>query len=396
MRFDLNDEQKLLQRTAREFFGTESPSATVRRLFEDNRFGREIWDGMAAQGWLGALIDEQHGGLGLSMADLFPILEEAGRHVAPVPLVESAVIAPLLLRRLADPALADEWLPEIAEGRLIATVALYEDADIVEPTRISVAARQQGDGWVLDGTKPLVAFGADANLFFVLARSSSDQTGLAGLTLFAIPATSAGLTATGLPFTDPTYRVAKLELKGVEVPARFVLGPVGQAAEALRPTIREARVAICAESVGGCQKVVDMSAEYAKQRVQFGRPIGSFQAIKHKLADMHATLESLRSLAYAATAALDAPETDDPIVEIAKAMSDDGYRFVSHEGIQVHGGIGFTWEHDAHFYYKRALRYGKTLGTSRQLMYEVGSLLSEGRGFEEYVPSEPLVPASVS
>jgi alkylation response protein AidB-like acyl-CoA dehydrogenase len=388
MRFDLNDEQKLLQQTARDFFAAESSSPVVRKLFAEDRFGREIWEGMAAQGWLGALIDEEHGGLGLSMADMFPILEEAGRMVAPVPLVESAVVSPTLIRCSADPGLAAEWLPRIAEGELIATVALYEDADIVEPTRISVAGQLRDEGWVLDGVKELVPFGADADLFLVLARTTPEEIGLAGLTLFAVPRQSAGLTASSIPFTDPTYRFAKVEFKSVVVPSQFVLGEADRGAQALKPSIRDARVALCAETVGGCEKVVAMCVDYAKQRVQFDRPIGSFQAIKHKLADMHANLESIRGLAYAATAALESEETDDPIVEVAKAMCDDAYRFISSEGIQVHGGIGFTWEHDVHFYYKRALRYSNTLGTSRQLMYEVGARLSQGQGFEEFEPVE--------
>jgi alkylation response protein AidB-like acyl-CoA dehydrogenase len=391
MRFDLNAEQHLLRQTARELFTVESPTRHIRALYDRDRFARPIWNAMAAHGWLGALISEEHGGLGLSLADLFPILEEAGRAVAPVPLVEAAVIVPMLIQRLADTARAREWLTCLADGSQLATIAWYEDADVLDPPRLSVSAEPGPAGWTLTGTKELVAFGADADLIVVLA--STPAGGRDGLTqarvpgLFVVPRTSPGLQVTRASHTDITVRFARLRFEGVHVPADHALGQPGWTAKVLAAAVQAARIALCAEMVGGAERVVEMSIAYAKQRIQFDRPIGSFQAIKHKLVDMHVQAEWIRGLAYAATPTLETDDQDDPIVEVAKAMCNDAYRFITHEGIQVHGGIGFTWEHDLHLYYKRALRYACTLGTSPQLMYEVGLALTQGRGYEEYTPT---------
>ena len=386
-RFGLTDEQKLLQETARKFFQHWFSRERIRAFVTKPSFDRRCWAEMSQQGWLGVLVPEPFGGAGLGVADIFPILEEAGRFLVPLPLVESAVTAPLLLEHQVDQRAAGRSLEAIAGGKSMASVALFEEADMVEPISISVRSHSEGEEFVLNGEKPLVAFGADADLIIVLARSSLGKTDLDGLTLFAVPVGVAGLKADTTPVTDVTYRFAKLRFDAVRVPFGNVIGEVDGAAELLMSMIRKARVALCAEILGGCQKVLEMCVEYSKQRVQFGRPIGSFQAIKHRLADMYLKAENARSAAYAAAKIVDGGIKDDPMPEVAKAICNDAYRYITTEGIQVHGGIGFTWEHDLHLYFKRALRYRNTLGTSPQLMYDIGLKLTSSGSFSDILTS---------
>ncbi|MBI2988251.1 MAG: acyl-CoA dehydrogenase [Deltaproteobacteria bacterium] len=378
MRFDLTEEQKLLEKDARNYCQGRFGRDALREFVSKPFFNKERWLEMANQGWLGAVVSEEHGGLGLGVGGIFPLLREAGKALVPLPLWESGVVASLLLGEQGDKDSGHRTLEALAEGRAIATVALFEEADIVEPTCVSLTARRDGDSFVLSGQKPIVAFGADADWLIVLARSDAGTTDLSGLTLFAVPANTPGVRATDLPMTDVTYRFAKVEFNEVPAAAGSVIGEVGNAAALLQRVIPRAQVALCAEMLGGCDKVLEMCVEYSKQRVQFGRPIGSFQAIKHRLADMYLKVSAAQGLAYAAVKEVDNGGGAGSLVKVAKAMCNDAYRFITHEGVQVHGGIAFTWEHDMHLYFKRALRYRNTLGTSSRLMYEVGLALAGG------------------
>jgi alkylation response protein AidB-like acyl-CoA dehydrogenase len=245
-----------------------------------------------------------------------------------------------------DDAAKKEYLPGIASGDTIATVALAEDSGKWDESGITTSATKSGDAWTLNGHKSFVLDGHTASLIIVPARTP------AGVSLFAVAGDAAGLTRTALSTMDQTRKQARLEFSGV--PGRLI-GSDGGGWDVLAKTLDLAAVALAAEQVGGAQKVLDMSVEYAKVRVQFGRPIGSFQAIKHKCADMLLEVESAKSAAYYAGWAAAEDSDELPVVAcLAKAYCSDAYFHATAENIQIHGGIGFTWEHPAHLYFKRA------------------------------------------
>jgi alkylation response protein AidB-like acyl-CoA dehydrogenase len=262
------------------------------------------------------------------------------------PYFSSVALAANALLTSGDDAAKKDYLPGIASGESIATLALTEPAGRWDEEGVTVAARGSGDSWVLDGTKSFVLDGHTADLLLVAARTG------AGVSLFGVAGDAPGLTRTPLATMDQTRKQAKVEFAGT--PARLV-GSDGAAWPGLSKTLDLAAVALAAEQVGGAQKVLDMSVEYAKVRVQFGRPIGSFQAIKHKCADMLLEVESAKSAAYYAGWAAAEDSDELPVVaSLAKAYCSDAYFHAAAENIQIHGGIGFTWEHPAHLYFKRA------------------------------------------
>jgi alkylation response protein AidB-like acyl-CoA dehydrogenase len=238
------------------------------------------------------------------------------------------------------------YLPGIASGETIATLAITEDNGKWDFSGIELKAAKKGDGWVLDGHKMFVIDGHIANLIIVAARTGK------GVSLFAVPGDAAGLTRTPLPTMDQTRKQARLEFSGT--PATLI-GTEGGAEAGLSKTLDLAAVALAAEQVGGAQRVLDSSVDYAKTRIQFGRPIGSFQAIKHKCADMLLEVESAKSAAYYAAWAAAEDSDELPVVaSLAKSYCSEAYFHAAAENIQIHGGIGFTWEHPAHLYFKRA------------------------------------------
>src|SRR5262245_42696283 len=372
MRFDLTEEQKILEKNARDYFSARYTREALRGFISKPAFDRARWQEIAGQGWLAALIEEKYGGLALKLGDIFPMLRAAGRTPVPLPLWESSVVAPLLLKEQKDEQARSQILAALAEGRAMATAALYEDADIIEPVKVSLRARRENGAYVLEGEKPIVSFGADADWLIVLARTDL------GLTLFVVGKDTPGIKAADVPATDVTYRFAKVEFNGARVGAGNLIGEEGKGGAQLKRVVPPAQVALCAEMLGGCDRVLEMCVEYAKQRVQFKRPIGSFQAIQHKLADMFTKASMAQGLAYGAVKEVDDGGSDGLVAKVAKAVCNDAYRFIAAEGIQAHGGIAFTWEHDMHLFFKRALRYRNTLGSSPRLFYEVGGALATG------------------
>jgi alkylation response protein AidB-like acyl-CoA dehydrogenase len=278
--------------------------------------------------------------------ELIVVLEEMGRSLMCAPYFSTVALAANAILTSGDDAAKKELLPGIASGDSIATLAFTEDNGRWDEGGITTAATRAGDGWTLEGHKMFVLDGHVANLLVVAARTP------AGLSLFAVEENAPGLTRTPLATMDQTRKQARLELSGT--PARLI-GADGGASAGLSKTLDLAAVALAAEQVGGAQRCLDMSVEYAKQRVQFGRPIGSFQAIKHKCADMLLEVESAKSAAYyAGWAAAEASDELGVVASLAKAYCSDAYFHAAAENIQIHGGIGFTWEHDAHLYFKRA------------------------------------------
>jgi alkylation response protein AidB-like acyl-CoA dehydrogenase len=346
--FAFSEEQEELRKSVRRFLEDKSASAEVRRLMETTEgYDPAVWSQMAQQlGLQGLAIPEEYGGSGYTYVELVVVLEEMGRALLCAPYFSTVVLAANALLSSGDDSAKKEYLPGIASGDTIATVALTEDSGRWDEAGVTLAATNSGRGWTLDGHKSFVIDGHTAKLILVPARTA------AGVSLFAVDGGASGLTRTALATMDQTRKQARLEFAGT--PAKLV-GTDGGGWTTLSKTLDLAAVALAAEQVGGAQKVLDMSVEYAKVRVQFGRPIGSFQAIKHKCADMLLEVESAKSAAYYAGWAAAEDSDELPTVAcLAKAYCSDAYFHAAAENIQIHGGIGFTWEHDAHLYFKRA------------------------------------------
>ncbi|MCB9373261.1 MAG: acyl-CoA/acyl-ACP dehydrogenase [Microthrixaceae bacterium] len=348
MNFAFSEEQEELRRIVRQFLETKSSEAAVREQMETERgYDEAVWAQMAEQmGLQGLIVPEEHGGSGFSYVELIVVLEEMGRSLLCAPYFSTVVLAANTLIHSGDDAAKADLLPGIASGETVATLAFTEPNGRWDEAGIEMTATQAGDGWTLDGTKMFVLDGHTADLVLVAARTS------AGVSLFSVAGDADGLTRTPLATMDQTRKQAKLELSGT--PARLV-GTDGEGWAVLERVLDLAAVGLAAEQVGGAQMCLDMSVEYAKVRVQFGRPIGSFQAIKHKCADMLLEVESAKSAAYyAGWCAAELNDELPSVASLAKAYCSEAYFHAAAENIQIHGGIGFTWEHPAHLYFKRA------------------------------------------
>ena len=348
MNFAFSEEQEELRRIVRQFLETKSSEAAVREQMETEAgYDTAVWSQMADQmGLQGLIVPEEFGGSGYSYVELIVVLEEMGRSLLCAPYFSTVVLAANTLIHSGDDGAKADLLPGIASGETVATLAFTELNGRWDEAGIEMTATAAGDGWTLDGTKMFVLDGHTADLVLVAARTG------AGVSLFAVEGGAAGLTRTPLATMDQTRKQAKLEFAGT--PARLI-GTDGGGWAVLERVLDLAAVALAAEQVGGAQMCLDMSVEYAKVRVQFGRPIGSFQAIKHKCADMLLEVESAKSAAYyAGWCAAELNDELPSVASLAKAYCSDAYFHAAAENIQIHGGIGFTWEHPAHLYFKRA------------------------------------------
>ena len=306
-----------------------------------------VWQQMADQMALQALaIPEQYGGQGFGFIEQVVVLEEMGRALLCAPYFSSCVLGANTLVFSGDEEAKRKYLPPIAAGTTRATLAFTEENGRWDETAVTMSASQKNGCWELGGTKTYVLDGHTADLILVAARTK------AGVSLFVVEAQAKGLTRTPLATMDQTRKQAKLEFSNV---AAQPLGEDGNGWAVVSTVLNLAAVALAAEQVGGAQKCLDMSVEYAKVRVQFGRPIGSFQAIKHKCADMLLQVEFAKSAAYyAGWCASEMNEELAQVASLAKSCCSEAYFCAAAENIQVHGGIGFTWEHGAHLYFKRA------------------------------------------
>jgi alkylation response protein AidB-like acyl-CoA dehydrogenase len=365
MYFDFSKEQYMARDSAREFLAERMPATRLRQLLEtETGFDGEVWKGLAELGWTSVLLPEEHGGLALSFLDLALLLEESGRALLPAPLVETAVMLPIALEG-ASPAQRQRWLPGIARGEVVATVALAGREGFPLPAGIAVRARRDGPDFVLDGEALLLPFGRAAQVVLTAARLGGGEADAAAL--FLVEPGDRGVSWQPLVGLDPTLRTDALRLEGVRLPADRLIGAPGPSRSALDRALAAGAAALALQAVGGAGRALEMAVEYAKVRQQFGRPIGSFQAIKHKCADMLVAYETARSGAYYAAWAVGAGAPDAGVAAaMAKATSTEMFRFVAAEAVQVHGGIGFTWEHDLHFYLKRAKYLEFALGTPAQ------------------------------
>jgi len=354
MNFGFNEEQELLRSTARKFFENECASQVVRTLMETPEgVTPALWSQLAEQGWLGLTYPEAYDGMGLGLVDLVVLMEEMGRAVVPGPYFSAVLLGGGIILEAGSDAQKKEWLPKIAGGQARVTLAWMEPSAELGPDGITLAAAEKGGSYVLSGSKLFVPDGHTADAIVVAARTGG--SGANGISLFLVPKGAKGLTVTLLPTMDQTRKLCEVTLKEVSLAAAARLGEIGGGWTAVARVLDRATVALCAEMCGGAQKVLDMTVEYAKIRQAFGRPIGSYQGVKHKAADMLVDVENSKSITYYAAWAMDEGVAEAPLaVSMAKAYVSDAYRRVSANGIQLHGGIGFTWEHDLHLYFKRA------------------------------------------
>ncbi len=349
MDFDLSKPQKLLQQSAREFFSRECKPERVRELMAtETAFDDALWRAMADQGFTGLTIPEEFGGLGLTPVDLIAVTEEMGRACLPGPFI-STLWAAELIARAGNEGQRKQYLEPIAAGELKATVALLEEDADWHPAAVSLRAEKEGKDYRLRGAKHFVNDAAVADVILCVARGDE------GLVLLPVPSNAAGLTITITAGIDATRKLYTVAFDGVKIPESDALAFTTKTQEALEAATRIATVALCAEMVGGMQWTLEQAVEYAKTRQQFGKPIGMYQAVQHQCADMFNYTEGARSAVYYAAWAV---AENDPsarlAVSVAKTHCSDAARETGNRGVQVHGGIGFTWEHNLQLYYKRA------------------------------------------
>ena len=377
MNFGFNDEQELLRSTARKFFENEVGSDTVRRLMDTPEgMTPELWTKLAEQGWLGLVFPDQYDGMGLGLVDLVVLMEEMGRAVVPGPYFSAVLLGGLAILEAGSEAQKKEWLPKVAAGERRVALAWMEPSAQLGPAGITLTAVEKGGRYTLSGTKLFVHDAHTADALVVAARTRPG-VGADGVSLFLLPKGTKGLEVTLLPTMDQTRKLCEVTLSDVVVGGDAVLGAVGSGWAPLARVLDRATVALCAEMCGGAQKVLDMTVEYAKIRQAFGRPIGSYQGVKHRAADMLVDVENSKSITYYAAWALDEGAAEAPLaVSMAKAYVSDAYRRVSAAGIQLHGGIGFTWEHDLHLYFKRAKGSEFTFGDATHHRERVAQLVN--------------------
>ncbi len=372
MDFAFSEEQEMLRRSAREFLAKECPPSVVRRLMDTpDAYDEALWKKIAGLGWTALGIPEEYGGVG-TFLDLVVVLEEAGRALLPGPFFSTMGLAVPAIIEAGTEAQKKKVLNAIAEGSARSTLALTEPAGRWDAHAIGLGAHQRSGGWQLDGVKTFVPDAGVADHIVVAARTRGE--GEDGITLFLVDHDMKRLEVKPLETLDQTRRWYEIRFDGAQVGADAVMGSADKAWPHLKRALEWATAALCAEMVGGVQKVLETSTEYAKTRHQFGKPIGIYQAVSHKLADMLVLSESGRSATYYAAWTVDADAPDRSLASsMAKAYVSDAYRKVAGDGIQVHGGIGFTWEHDMHLYFKRAKSSEVTLGDAtyhRELVAE--------------------------
>ena len=377
MNFGFNEEQELLRNTARKFFENECPSDTVRRLMETPEgINPELWKKLAEQGWLGLIYPESYDGMGLGLVDLVVLMEEMGRAVTPGPYFSTVLLGGLAILEAGSEGQKKEWLPRIAAGDKRVALAWMEPSAQLGPAGVTLTAVEKGGRYTLSGTKLFVHDAHTADALVVAARTRPGA-GADGVSLFLLPRGTKGLAVTLLPTMDQTRKLCEVACADVTVGADALLGAAGAGWAPLARVLDRATVALCAEMCGGAQKVLDMTVEYAKIRQAFGRPIGSYQGVKHRAADMLVDVENSKSITYYAAWALDEGSPEAPLaVSMAKAYVSDAFRRVAAAGIQLHGGIGFTWEHDLHLYFKRAKGSEFTFGDATHHRERVAQLVN--------------------
>jgi alkylation response protein AidB-like acyl-CoA dehydrogenase len=371
---EFTPEQDELRDGVRTVLTGECPMSLVREVVEKGATADALWSRMVALGWPALTVPESAGGLGLGAVELAVVIEELGRAVAPGPFVPTITQFAPVVAEAGSPEQQHRFLSAVAAGSLTGTLALVEVGGSVNPARITATAERDGTSFVIQGAKPMVVEAAAADEIATIARVRGTE-GDDGVGAFVVPRNDLGVEP--VEPLDASRPLARVTLDGVRVDADRVLGEPGPAtAVAIRRAVEVAVTALAVEIVGAAQAVFDITLGYAKQREQFGVPIGSFQAIKHKFADMLVTLERARATGY--FAALTIAEDDDRralAASMAKAAAGDCAALLAKEGIQIHGGIGYTWEHDMHLYVRRVKSNAQLLGNAAQHRARVAELI---------------------
>ncbi len=379
MDIGFTEEQELLRTSARKFLENECPSTFVRqRMAEPAAMTDDFWRKLAEQGWFGILYPEALGGSGLGLVDMTVLMEEMGRAVMPGPFFSTVLLGGLAILEAGSPIQRQEWLPRIAAGSAKVSLAWTEPNARWDAAGIVATGREAAGGFILSGTKLFVPDAHISDTLIVAVRTRDGSTMEDGVSLFLVPKDVAGLAITLLPTIDETRKLCEVRLDNVAVPGAALLGERHGGWLALARVLDRATVGLCAEMCGGAQQVLDMTTAYAKIRIAFGKPIGSYQGVKHQAADMLVAIENAKSLTYYAAWAMDEALSEAPLaVSMAKAAASDMYRKVAGTGIQLHGGIGMTWEHDLHLYFKRAKASEVAFGDAAWHRERVARLLSE-------------------
>jgi alkylation response protein AidB-like acyl-CoA dehydrogenase len=378
--YGLNEQQEMLKTMARDFLAKECPMTRVRELMKDETgFSPELWKKMAGLGWLGLVFPEEYGGTGMNFRDLTILLEEMGRIVLPSPFLSTLLLVGMPILAFGTKEQKDEILPKIASGDIVCTLAALEEDGDWWADSINVRADRKGDQYVLNGTKLFVPDAKVANYMLIAARTKRTENPEEGITLFLLDTKEVwGILSTGLKTMDETRKQWEVVFANVPVPAKNILGELHKGWPIMKQIALNTTAALCAEMVGAGEKAFEMTVAYLKDRIAFGVPIGSFQALQHRAADLVIGLEYSRSLMEWAAEAI---KEDDPdattAVSMAKSFCGDTCKKVVAEGIQMHGGIGFTWDHDMHLYFKRVWASDNAFGDSNYHRELIAKALDE-------------------
>jgi alkylation response protein AidB-like acyl-CoA dehydrogenase len=354
MDFALSEEQEMLRNSARDFLTKECPKTLVRQMETDEKgYSPNLWKGMADLGWTGLVFPEAYGGSGMTFLDLAILIEELGRALAPSPFLPTVVYCGLPILAAGTEEQKKQFLPKIAKGDMIMTLALTEPSAAWDAGGIAVKAAAEGDDFVISGTKLFVSDAHIASYLLVVARTKEGKHKEEGITLFLVDAKSPGIKLNPLK-TMGSDKQFEIIFNKVKVPKKNILGKLDHGWSIIQDLLPKATLAQCALMVGGSQQVLEMTVAYAKERVQFGKPIGSFQAIQHKCANMATDVDGSRFITYQAAWKLNEGLNCALEVSMAKAWVSEAYRRTCAEGHQIHGGIGFIKDHDMQLYYRRA------------------------------------------
>ena len=352
MNFGFTEEQDLLRAEVRKFLDQNCPLEEVRKIAEtEEGYSQSYFRRAAELGWVGLTLPAKYGGMGLSWFDLVVVLEETGRSLFPSPIIPT-VLAGTAIAIAGTEEQQKRWLPGISEGTKIGTLAFLEENDRLDVAGVTLVGKRDGDAWVLTGEKHFVLDATNADVFVVAFRTGA---GAENVSLALVERDTAGVDVTAWPSIDTTKRQGVVRFDGVGVGADSLLGEPGNAAPLFANLIDRGAVATTAEIIGAAEAALHLATEYAKERVQFGQPIGRFQGIKHPLAEMFVDVESFKSLLYYAAWALDEDPGEAPVATSrAKAYASEAFARIGIEVVQIHGGVGYTWEYDAQLYLKRA------------------------------------------
>ena len=362
MDFNFNEEQKMLKTSAREFLEKECPKSLVKQMVEDEKGNPpELWHKMAELGWLGLIFPEKYGGTGGNLLDLVALEEEMGRACLPGAFFSTVLLGGLFILNNGNEEQKQDLLPKVAEGKVILTLALTEPNGSYEAAAVETKAVSDKDDYIISGTKLYIPDAHIADYIICIAKTKKGTTPEDGITAFLVERKSPGISCTMLK-TIVGDKLCEVIFDKVRVPQKNIVGKLDHAWGPLEKTLQQVSIAKCAESVGGAQKVLEMAADHAKERIVFDRPLGSFPVIQHYIANMMMDIDSSKFLTYEAAWKFSEGLPCAKEIAMAKAWTSEAYRRVTATGHQIYGGIGFTVESDMHLYFRRAKAGEVTLG----------------------------------